>query len=88
MFYKLFNYLFKLTSSCNISSAVVIPLLLAWKPLWYIIIFVNSVDKSTLDISNVLDVKLPAESPGTTALNSPELAVSTYELSPTLFKPV
>ena len=45
------GYLFRLTSSSSIWSAVVMILELAWNPLWATIICVNSFARSTLDIS-------------------------------------
>lgn len=46
------SYRFRFTSSCNISSLVVITLLLAWKPRCVTIMLVNSCARSTFDISS------------------------------------
>ena len=58
-------------------SEVVIILELAWKPLWVVIISVNSVAKSTLDISKVPLVILPLSAVISRPMpsNSPEFSV-------------
>ena len=45
-------YRFRFTSSSSKVSEVVIIREFAWNPLWVVIISVNSVDRSTLDISS------------------------------------
>ena len=55
IFTNYYNYLFRFTSSSiNVSDTVII-LELAWKPLCVVIISVNSVERSTLDISKTPD---------------------------------
>ena len=49
--YELYRYLFRLTVSESISSAVVITFVLSWKPLCAVISAVNSVAMSTLEPS-------------------------------------
>ncbi len=53
-------YFFKLTSSCKISSDVVIMRVFAWNPRCATIISVNSSDKSTFDISKAPEIISPA----------------------------
>ena len=52
-------YRFKFTSSCKISSEVVMIRVLAWNPRCATIISVNSSDRSTLDISREPDLIAP-----------------------------
>ncbi len=49
-------YLLRLTSSCSISSLVVITRAFDWKPLCVVIMFVNSCARSTFDISSAPEV--------------------------------
>jgi hypothetical protein len=46
-------YRLRLTSSCNISSLVVIARELAWNARWVMIMSTNSLPRSTLDCSSV-----------------------------------
>src|SRR5690625_688335 len=81
-------YLFKLTSSCNISSDVVIILVFAWKPRWAVIISVNSSAKSTFDISREPLAILAAPSlSASTKPARPALFVSRNKLPPIFSRP-
>ena len=74
---------FRFTSSCNISSEVVITLEFAWNPLSVMIIFTISSERSTLDISREEGVMVPVEPvPAVLILAVPELDVLAYMLEP------
>src|SRR5699024_3704764 len=85
---SLLTYLFKFTSSCKISSEVVMIFVLDWKPRCALIISVNSSARSTLDISSALLTTSPAPSVlGFTMVAFPEFALAKYKLLPAFSSP-
>src|SRR5690606_35030005 len=82
------HYRFRFTSSCSISSDVVMTRELAWKPRWVTIMLVNSWDRSTLDISREPGAMMPrGPEPGAPMRASPELGVGSNMVPPTLASP-
>ena len=75
------------TSSVSISSAAPITRELAWKPRCAVIIVVNSVARSTFDISTVPDTASPKLPPGVPEVGAPELGLSTQRLPATRCRP-
>src|SRR5690606_2192271 len=81
-------YRFRFTTSCSISSLLVITRPAAWNPRWVTIIRVNSCARSTFDISSPpleIDDWLP--SPEKLSTGSPEFEETVYMFSPVRTSP-